>query len=190
MDNIIVIEDIFTGDDITSSEFNKLVINKIRNHPGWHLSGDEERENQSIESNFSDTGMLLESYYRHPDHNFDYHSDINNVASLIFDKILINLPFTFTKVEPVRFLWNYYNRSSTGVVHRDIPEKTVGNFCSIVYHLNDSDGQTVIDDESINSKSGQCVIFDSKKIHHGTGPTKFPSRYCLNIVFKYDKITD
>jgi hypothetical protein len=67
-------------------------------------------------------------------------------------------------------------------------EKTEGNFCSIVYHLNDSDGETVIEDNFIKSKSGQCVVFNSKRIHHGTGPKEHKSRYCLNIMFKYENI--
>ena len=188
MNNIIVINNILEDDDITSEEFNRAVIKKIKNHSGWHLSDDEEMEKKSIEDGYSDSGMLLQSYYRHPDHNFEYHSEINSIANVIFEKILTIIPVSFTKIEPVRFLWNYYNRSSTGIIHRDIGEENEGNFCSIVYHLNDSDGKTVVGDNIIESKSGQCVIFDSKKIHHGTGPKKYKSRYCLNIVFKYEKL--
>jgi hypothetical protein len=37
MKKIIVIDDIFDGvDDITSNEFNSLLIDKISNHQGWH----------------------------------------------------------------------------------------------------------------------------------------------------------
>ena len=188
MYDIIVIDNIFDGSDITSDEFNQIVIKRIKSHPGWHLSDDEEMEKKSVEEGFSDSGMLLQSYYRHPEHDFEYHSEINSIANIIFEKALEVLPIAFTKVEPVRFLWNYYNRSSTGVIHRDIGESNDGNFCSIVYHLNNSDGETIIDDNIIISKSGQCVVFDSKKIHHGTGPKKYTNRYCLNIVFKYEKL--
>lgn len=188
MDNIVIDNIFHEEDEITTDEFNQLVIKRIRQHPGWYVSGDEERELKSVGDEFSDSGMLLESFYRSPDHDFNYHSNINEIANLIFQKILSCLSINFIEIEPVRFLWNYYNRSSTGVVHRDMSEETDGNFCSIVYHLNDCDGSTVIEDEFIKSKSGQCVLFDSKKIHYGTGPSKYPNRYCLNIVFKYKEI--
>lgn len=188
MKDIIVVENIFDGSDVTADEFNSIIIKKIKTHPGWHLSGDEQIEKKDIDLNLSDTGMLLQSFFRIPSHDFNYHSEINSLADMIFQQIQSKLPIKFTKIEPVRFLWNYYNRSSTGVIHRDMSEKTEGNFCSIVYHLNDSDGETVIEDNFIKSKSGQCVVFDSKRIHHGTGPKEHKSRYCLNIMFKYENI--
>lgn len=188
MKDIIIIENIFDNSDVTADEFNSIVIKRIKIHPGWHLSDDEQIEKKDIDSGFSDTGMLLQSFFRDPKHDFKYHSEINSLADMIFGQIQSVLPIKFTKIEPVRYLWNYYNRSSTGVIHRDMSEKTEGNFCSIVYHLNDSDGQTVIDDNFIKSKSGQCVIFDSKRIHHGTGPTEYKNRYCLNIMFKYENL--
>jgi hypothetical protein len=54
--------------------------------------------------------------------------------------------------------------------------------------LNDCDGSTIVDDDEFVSSSGQCVIFDSKKLHRGTGPKSSTKRYCLNIVFRYDSI--
>jgi len=188
MKDVIVVENIFNDSDVTADEFNSIVIEKIKRHSGWHLSNDEYVEKKDINSDLSDTGMLLQSFFRDPNHDFNYHSEINSLADMIFGQIQSILPIKFTKIEPVRYLWNYYNRSSTGVIHRDMSEKIQGNFCSIVYHLNDSDGQTVIDDNFIQSKSGQCVIFNSKRIHHGTGPKECKSRYCLNIMFKYENI--
>lgn len=190
MKDIIIIENIFDETNIIADEFNSIIIKKIKNHPGWHLSDDEQIEKRDIDSDLSDTGMLLQSFFRVPSHDFDYHSEVNSLAELIFQQIQSKLPIKFIKIELVRFLWNYYSRSSTGVIHRDINEETVGKFCSIVYHLNDSDGETVIDDSFIKSKSGQCIVFDSKRIHHGTGPKKIKNRYCLNIIFKYDSLID
>lgn len=195
LDKTILIENLFLGEDFTSEEFNNIVINKISVHSGWYLSNDEQRQKQKVDEEYSDSGMLLESYYdssfdnRNITHNKN-NEDINMMANLILEKILLVLPFEFKNLSIVRYLWNYYNRSSTGVSHKDIDDKNLGNYCSIVYHLNTCDGQTIIDDNEFESKSGQCVIFDSKKIHRGTGPKVNPKRYCLNIIFKYDSIID
>lgn len=189
LDKTLLIENLFANDDeFSSDEFNSLVISKISVHPGWYLSNDEQRQNQKVDDVYSDTGMLLESYYDKEYNKSKSHQEINLMANLIFQKIILYMPFEFKDVTLVRYLWNYYNRSSTGVPHKDISDETPGNFCSIVYHLNDSDGYTIVDDDEFLSKSGQCVIFDSKKLHRGTGPKSSTKRYCLNIVFRYDSI--
>jgi hypothetical protein len=190
MKKIIVIDDIFDGvDDITSNEFNSLLIDKISNHQGWHLSRDEKEQSKKVESNFSDSGMLLQSFYNNQSEYLNSHnSDINYMASIILDRILSISDVKFTNVSTVRFLWNYYNRSSTGVKHKDIGDNIEGNYCSIVYYLNTCDGYTKVEDEYYNSTSGKCVIFNSKLNHYGRGPIEDSKRFVLNIIFKYDEI--
>jgi len=190
LDKTLLIENLFVDDEFTSDEFNNIVIGKISTHSGWYLSNDEQRQNQKVEDQFSDTGMLLESFYVKELNKSKSHEEINFMANMILEKVLLYLPFQFKDITLVRYLWNYYNRSSCGVPHKDMADDIDGNFCSIVYHLNDCDGSTVIGDDVFFSKSGQCIIFDSKKLHRGTGPKISSKRYCLNIVIKYDSIID
>jgi hypothetical protein len=63
MENIFVIENLFKDDEFNADEFNDIVIKKISTHPGWYLSNDEERQKLSVDDDYSDTGMLLESFY-------------------------------------------------------------------------------------------------------------------------------
>ncbi len=189
MKNIFVIEDLFKGDEFTADEFNNIVIKKISTHSGWYISNDEERQKQSVDDEYSDTGMLLESFFSQNVNKSKNHQEINYIGNMIYEKILETLPFKFENPKLVRFLWNYYNRSSTGVPHKDMDDSINGNFCSMVYHLNNCDGKTIIGDDEFSSKSGQCLIFDSKKLHQGVGPKKYSKRYCLNIVIEYDSIS-
>ncbi len=184
---VIVIDNVFAGTDVMVSEFNAYLINKISNHHGWHLSCDEEKEQKMVGDEFSDTGMLLQSFFRNSQDS-GQHSEINYLAELIFSQALAACPSKFTNVEPVRYLWNYYNRSSTGVVHKDMAEKIDGNYFSMVYYLNDSDGFTIVEDNKFESKSGKCIFFNSKLTHQGTGPKISKTRFCLNVIFKYSEI--
>ena len=183
---VIVIDDVFRGTDVQVEEFNKWVIHKISNHPGWYLSCDEEKEGKIVAGEFSDTGMLLQSFFRNQD--CSQHSEINYLAELIFSQAIEACPHKFTNIEPVRYLWNYYNRSSDGVVHKDMAEKITGNYFSMVYYLNDSDGFTIVEDDKFMSKSGKCIFFNSKLTHRGCGPVNSKTRFCLNVIFKYDQI--
>jgi len=188
MENIFVIENLFKDDEFNADEFNDIVIKKISTHPGWYLSNDEERQKLSVDDDYSDTGMLLESFYSQNINQSENHQEINFIGNMIYEKILESIPFEFVNPKLVRFLWNYYNRASTGVPHKDMADNIDGNFCSIVYHLNNCDGKTIIGDDEFLSKSGQCLIFDSKKLHQGIGPKKYPKRYCLNIMIEFDSI--
>jgi len=185
---VIVIDNVFSETEVNVGEFNKFVIGKISNHHGWHLSCDEEKEQKNLEDKFSDTGMLLQSFFRNSQENSQELSEINYLAELIFSQAINSCPCKFTNIEPVRYLWNYYNRSSNGVVHRDMAEKIDGNYFSMVYYLNDSDGYTIVEDSKFESKSGKCIFFNSKLIHQGTGPVNSKTRFCLNVIFKYSEI--
>ena len=60
LEKTLVISDLFLEEGVTD-DFNKLVINKISQHQGWYLSLDDIRENNPLQSQYSDTGMLLVS---------------------------------------------------------------------------------------------------------------------------------
>ncbi|NBX78060.1 hypothetical protein EBQ93_01715 [bacterium] len=186
LESTYVIDDLLLEEGLTA-DFNKLVIDKISKHHGWYLSIDDILENNQLDSKYSDTGMLLESFYNQTVKRVD-HSEINEIANLILEYVLTKAPIQFHNPKLVRFLWNYYGRSSCGVEHRDISQQIKGNFCSIVYHLNTCDGETQVEDKNYPSKSGQCIIFNSKKLHRGTGPKLDRKRFCLNIVINYDTL--
>lgn len=78
--------------------------------------------------------------------------------------------------------------------HYDVPDP---GWVSMVYYINDSDGDTKIFDKYVaqrntdlkvigtsTPKAGNAVIFDSNRWHSSSNPIKFPSRYVINFVFK------
>jgi hypothetical protein len=186
MDTIVI-------DDIFDDDTNKVIIEYLQKQSGWHLDGDLYNFNIKYDTgDYSDTGMLLLSYETNRDNYLNQHnSTINVLGTLILDKILLKLkPMKFINYKLNRFLWNYYNKASTGIMHRDMESLTPTRYCSIVYYLNTCDGYTIIDDKEYESKSGRCVIFDSKLLHRGVGPSNDKKRFVLNIMFSYDDIIE
>lgn len=167
--------------------FNKNLISLLSSHQAWYLSTDQQYLN--LPEAFSDTGFLLKSYsINEPDYNNSRNSNINEIANLIFKVVLDTTSnYKFTNIKLYRFLWNYYNRCSTGVEHQDMIIED-GNFCSIVYYLNNNDGGTVIEGKFIPSVESNAVIFNARKFHKGIGPLKSKDRFCLNILFRYDEL--
>ncbi len=78
--------------------------------------------------------------------------------------------------------------------HCDLPDP---GWASMVYYINDSDGETKIFDKyhaqgDKNLKivgtsppmGGNAVIFDSNRFHSSSNPISFPNRYVINFVFR------
>lgn len=85
--------------------------------------------------------------------------------------------------------------------HRDVNAKSY----SVIYYLNDSDGDTVFFNEvydgveqpkslTIQSKNtpkaNTAVLFDSRQLHASSQPKVTAARYAINIVFDADLLGD
>lgn len=80
----------------------------------------------------------------------------------------------------------YTQQDLDETIHQD--EQEDGVYKSMIYYLNDSDGDTVIyeGDKEIRytPKANTAIMFDSELLHRATPPTKEKTRVVLNIVFK------
>lgn len=89
-----------------------------------------------------------------------------------------------------RFTENNYN-----IPHVDA---TVDNLLTMIYYVNDSDGDTFLFNESheqgryisgvslkqrVTPKMGRAVIFDAKRFHAGSNPINESSRFVINFTF-------
>lgn len=84
--------------------------------------------------------------------------------------------------------------NKTGV-HTDFPEhskKGMGVYTTMVYHVNDNNGSTVVENDStgglmyygtVPQKANQMVVFDGSKEHYGTTHTNSKVRLVLNYNF-------
>ena len=82
--------------------------------------------------------------------------------------------------------------------HVDTPDN---RFVSMVYYINDSDGDTVIFDKNFDQgyddleiayssqpKKGKAIIFPSDQFHASSNPTKHKNRIILNFVFAVENL--
>lgn len=176
--------------DITE-EFNNSVIDVIKKQRSWHMSPDETDQDKTVADGYCDTGMLLSSYsYKQSEYLNLHNQNVNELALTIFNNVInAQKTYKFHNIIIKRFLWNYYNRSSTGVFHKDISEKYPDNYGSVVYYLNSCDAKTIVNDIEVQNKASNAILFNPKTIHCGTGPTKDKYKYALNVLFEFEKCT-
>ena len=174
------------------STFNEYVISQLYEHRSWVISFDDKlngRDTSIIGNNvpleFSDSGVLLPSFnILHPNYINDRNIQLNTIANLIFNICISKQKkYFFKNFKATRFLWNYYNRSSTGIEHVDSFDKNTG---SIIYYLNTCDAHTYIKNIPVECEMGKGIIFSSNTVHRGTGPTISKNKFSLNITFTYN----
>lgn len=175
-----------TFDNVLPDWMNDKIVTKLKFINGWTISDDRGVATSDRGEDFlKDNGMLLCTYSTLPQ-GVTEDERLNELAKLIFERVLDTADTKFSGVEIARFLWNYYNTGSTGTEHVDYGkahEHT--NWASIVYYPHTNDGGTYIDNDFFPSKEGTAVMFDSYKPHRGVGPKESRERWVLNILFKY-----
>ena len=77
-----------------------------------------------------------------------------------------------TSEEQVQHLW-----------HQDKVEK---GYVSLIYYVNDSDGDTIVGDYKNTPKAGEMIYFDSDLFHRPSLPTK-NERVIINFIFEKNK---
>lgn len=168
-----------------AKQINLKIISLLISMEKWKIasdvSTDKERIDRLLTTNPYDGGFYYESFNLFKEINDE--SELNLYAEIILFSVLEKLKLE--KIIPIRFWWNYYNRSSRGEFHKDYFED---NMYSFIYSLNTNDGGTYIENESnfFKSNEGEVLFFKSNKKHMGIGPTDTCSRFNLNCVFKHD----
>lgn len=161
--DLIILENLF--DDF----INEHIQSKLKRVP-WKLSTD------TLNENYSDAGFLhhsLNLLHKEPEVN-----ELNFFGDLVISKVKENVG-GLNDYNVIRFLWNYYNRSSTGTFHQD---EESSNFVSVIYYVNTCDGGTMVGNTFVKSESGKAVVFPSTTLHRGVGPKEDSQRFVLNIL--------
>ena len=97
-----------------------------------------------------------------------------------FDRIKSNLCFNVSG----------YKKTNYQPIHLDKPSK---GYMSLLYYVNDSDGDTIFFDKNIkvtkrvNPKKNRAILFDSNILHAGSNPIKSKKRIVINTIFKMEK---
>ena len=101
----------------------------------------------------------------------------NKLSNYFIDRIKINTTFPYPNT----------TKKNYGLIH---PDFTLPNRkgMSIIYYINNSDGDTVFFDNNLNEKKrisprqGKAIVFDSDIYHAGSCPINSPYRQIINFV--------
>ncbi len=180
-----------TVHDLHTKDFNDYVMYKLIADGRWNLADDaydtkscgDERPDVNVipEEEYSDTGFLFTSFDKDRDcAENDMYPFFNTVGEIILNTFLQRSRFVFHRVTIDRVLFNYYNKASQGVFHKDSSDDT---YYSIIYNFNDNDGGTSSGDRFVKSKSGDALLVKGNSWHKGTGPRLSRQRFVVNIGF-------
>jgi hypothetical protein len=111
-------------------------------------------------------------------------------------KLLSSIPYSIDKLLRIKCNLTFpppkNDQHLTGVPHVDY---VLGNFITAIYYVNDSDGKTVIYNETfeeknfsnltehtvVQPKKGRLVVFDGQRLHAGSNPVNSNQRMVINL---------
>lgn len=174
---------IYKLQDLFPQEFNDYLADRLQKTAEWRLCLDEHYLPGADDSQHSDTGFVYYTYTSDRDWYQINSQDLNrgyfnNLAETILNTALAAIDFKNPQI--MRIMWNYYNRSSTGIMHKDHQDRGI---YSMVYNLSQTDGGTEINGQFYPGDSGTAIIFPSCLDHRGFGPRLEPRRFVLNCIF-------
>lgn len=161
--------------------YQDAIENYLKNVSWYYL----ESTNSEVRS-FLDTSQFV--------HNICFKDKINSpdlfhlLLPLIF-QVETNLSLKFKQYVRIKsnLLIKRSNEPFSHSPHQDSYEE---GFMSMVYYVNDVDGDTIFYDEDLNivkrskPSRGSVVVFDSNQLHSSSLPTTKDTRVVLNFVFK------
>lgn len=173
--------------DLYPEEFNKNLRDRLQRSAEWRLCLDEHYLPGMNAQAHSDTGFVYYTYTNDRDWHMIAAQDpargyFNSMAETILNAALVRIGQRDASI--MRVMWNYYNRASQGIQHKDHRES---GLYSMVYNLSDTDGGTEIEGEFYQGRAGSAIIFPSELNHKGFGPKIQPNRFVLNCIFYMEK---
>ena len=118
--------------------------------------------------------------------HFDQLSEI--VKHLDFEKVNYQV---YRIKSNLMFNVSGYKKTNYQPIHLD---KITEGDKSLLYYVNDSDGDTLFFDNDLNvikrvsPKKNTAILFDSNILHAGSNPIKSKKRIVINTIFKMEKI--
>ena len=180
-----------------SDKLEKIVTS---NDFGWFLIRDVHKHNLSknvlINNNTVNTIQLNHDVY---DINSGINSNVFNLCDLSVNIICQNLNFD-TIITRLKFNMLFNNKdiikNKHNTPHVDDVNNTINqDVYTLIYYVSDSDGDTVIFNEQLNSKpikklsvykkitpkKNKAIIFKGSYFHASTNPLKFENRIVMNV---------
>jgi hypothetical protein len=148
----------------------------------------------SVEKNLDLTYQFVHVLYSHN----EYKSPFRKYLEWVINAYLKHHSCTILRVVRAKFNLlpkeNYQKELANKSIHRDCTNDLKldpnSKFITILYYVNDSDGDTILFDEQYNEIErfspikGNAIVFDSNILHRGSTPVIHKNRIILNIVLE------
>lgn len=188
-------------DDVLTTSYSNAIEYEVLFNLNYHYTPSTSYRGSSYsgpiysDQNTFDCGQL-ECNLLHPVAQPTPHAFFDQIKPLVFtaQDLLTDIEFSHVERCKVNMLWqkeafpeNHYN-----IPHQDSNE----NHISMVYYINDSDGDTYLFNEiydgqspdsvsiqhRITPKKNRLIVFDSKRYHASSNPRNTNHRFVINFV--------
>ena len=147
--------------------------------------------------NTYDTSFFSHTHYKNGRDITNYIPDVKNIPHLFAEKNKINIRNINRIRANLTRNFTDYKECNHSAIHRDwnhiFSSDSPLMFCSLLYYVNDSDGDTKFFDENYNQiesvtpKKGRAVFFNSNILHAGSNPIKNNIRIVINYTLEIER---
>lgn len=178
MNSVLVLDDLFPQRLVDSIEDDLL-------NPGTPYFYNERTTTRPLSQEEIDNPQWTHvAYTNDPDYSPKTPLWDNLSIPLYFVEKAINKSVERIERVKVNFMTKSADTSSHHPWHRDVPAP---GFTSMIYYVNDAQGDTLFKDATVNSvqpKKGRVVIFPSDMMHCGS-PTTSAKRLVVNYILRF-----
>lgn len=162
----------------------------------WYYAG----SSSGVGENYDVNDLLRKDSVQHIHNVYDEQGPVSDMFSYIKTMLYFLEDKTGIKIKELfRVKINSLTSDGLKIDSYNSPhvDHSEANYMSMVYYINDCDGDTVIFDKTVDAgynnltilhrikpKKGSCVIFPSNQFHSSSNPRNYERRLIINFTFK------
>lgn len=161
----------------------------------WHYAKDTVSSASykfNLTENTFETSFFYHLHYTDGEVNSNKFADVKNILYFLEDKNKVKLHKIGRIQSNLSRNVTGYTENNHSAIHTDWEEELLPplKWCSMLYYVNESDGDTKFFDKnynqikSIKPKKGKAVLFNSNLLHAGSNPIKNDVRIVINFIFQ------
>jgi hypothetical protein len=186
-------------ENLISEDLQKELIEVLKYNSYWYLSPATSGESVAIDPNDSSIKDSPQMIHELVNHN-EASSHLGEVAFIMCENLEHRLNCKIHNVIRIKSNMLYQNEGAKDFYHPPHIDSVNANHISVVYYVEDSDGDTLLFDKTADEghldlsvsyssqpTQGKAIVFPSKLFHTSKNPVVNSTRIILNFLLEIDE---
>lgn len=190
-------------DDLATTTLANEIENTLKENNHWYYSQhstDPNAEQDKNDKNIKPTGQFVSTFYS-KDYGMSQNQQLYSYSHMLLHFLHAKTGLKFGEPNRIKANFTYPNGSTPEQYTLPHVDYTERKFLSMVYYVNESDGDTVIFDKTcmqgangmkvlarVPPKKGSAVIFPSYRFHASSNPINYSTRLIINFCVPVDNL--